>query len=65
MKETKMKMYVAPAVKVVSFMIEHGYDATLTTESINPQTRLDQTGGQAGETEGYNRVTFEGWGSNE
>ena len=40
MKETKMKMYVAPAVKVVAFTVEHGFAGTTVT--MDPQA--DATG---------------------
>ena len=61
--KVNQKKYEVPTVKVVNFMIEHGYAGSFETESQETQTRTDQDGEQPGEIEGYNRVTFDGWGN--
>ena len=60
--EMKTRNYTAPTVKVVTFMIEHGYAGSLESRSINPQTD-DSDGDVPGEGEKYNRVIFDGWGN--
>lgn len=65
MKEKKQKLYMAPVVKVVEFRVEVGTDGSFETRSIDPQTTSGVDGDAPGEGEQYNRVTFDGWGSNE
>ncbi len=60
--EMKTRNYTAPTVKVVTFMVEHGFDGTLESRSITPQTD-DSDGDVPGEGEKYNRVIFDGWGN--
>ena len=56
---------MAPVVKAVEFRVEVGTDGSFETRSIDPQTTSGVDGDAPGDGEQYNRVTFDGWGSNE
>jgi len=58
MTNTNKKIYSAPRVKVVEFLVENGFEGTLTVKS--PQ--INDGGNVDGQIETFGRTTFEGWG---
>lgn len=62
MKEKKQKLYMAPVIKTVEFIVEVGTDGSFETRSQETQTFGDD-GNVPGDAEQYQRISFDGWGN--
>lgn len=63
MKEKKQKLYMAPVIKTVEFIVEVGTDGSFETRSQEEQTFETTNGDVPGEAEQYQRISFDGWGN--
>lgn len=63
MKEKKQKLYMAPVIKTVEFIVEVGTDGSFETRSQEEQA-FGGDGDVPGDAEQYQRISFDGWGNN-